>query len=135
MKYCPKCGAPCVEQAVYCTTCGVKLADFEVKLVESESPLPERSRVVSSKPAVRQTLEGQVHQTIIIQPSTATPAQLKNPWLATALSIIFPGLGQFYNGHPGKGILTLLSFWLIIPWVWSIFDAYSSATTINRRGW
>ncbi len=133
MKYCPKCGVPCVEQAVYCTRCGVKLAEFETKLVESESPPP--INISPSKPAVRQTLEGQVHQTIIIQPPATTPAQIKNPWLAAALSIIFPGLGQFYNGHPGKGILTLLSFWLIVPWVWSIFDAYSSATTINRRGW
>jgi len=29
----------------------------------------------------------------------------KSPWLAFGLSYIFPGMGQFYNGEVGKGLL------------------------------
>jgi hypothetical protein len=62
------------------------------------------------------------------------PHQVKNPGVAMLLSIVFPGGGQFYNGHVGKGILILCTFWLIIPWIYGIFDAYSSANRINRVG-
>jgi len=48
--------------------------------------------------------------------------------------VVFPGGGQFYNGEAGKGILVLFTFWLFIPYVWSLFDAYNSAQRINRTG-
>ena len=67
-------------------------------------------------------------------PAAFVPHEIKNPGLALCLSIIFPGGGQFYNGHIGKGILILLTFWLLIPWIYGIFDAYSSANRINRVG-
>jgi TM2 domain-containing membrane protein YozV len=63
------------------------------------------------------------------------PGMYKNPALALFLSIIFPGGGQFYNGHAGKGFLVLFTFWIFgITWVWSWFDAYGSAQRINRVG-
>lgn len=62
------------------------------------------------------------------------PHQIKNPGVAMLLSIVFPGGGQFYNGHAGKGILILCTCWLVIPWIWGIFDAYSCANRINRVG-
>jgi len=60
--------------------------------------------------------------------------EVKNPGLALVLSIIFPGGGQFYNGHAGKGILVFLTCWLFIPYIWSWFDAYNCAKRINRVG-
>ncbi|HET6170753.1 MAG TPA: TM2 domain-containing protein, partial [Terracidiphilus sp.] len=79
---------------------------------------------------------------IVIQNVQATqapvamhPAVYKNPGIALLLSFIFPGGGQFYNGHAGKGILVLLTFWILgITYVWSLFDAYLSAQRINRLG-
>jgi hypothetical protein len=62
------------------------------------------------------------------------PHQIKNPGIAMLLSIVIPGGGQFYNGHAGKGILILCTCWLVIPWIWGIFDAYSCANRINRVG-
>jgi TM2 domain-containing membrane protein YozV len=62
------------------------------------------------------------------------PHQVKNPGIAMLLSIIFPGGGQFYNGHAGKGILIMCTFWLVIPWIYGIFDAYACANRINRVG-
>lgn len=69
----------------------------------------------------------------------------KNPVLAAILSLIFPGLGQFYNGESGKGvsfvIVGLLGF-LTLPlggflivfflWIYSIVDAHSSAKRLNE---
>jgi TM2 domain-containing membrane protein YozV len=59
---------------------------------------------------------------------------IKNPGVALLLSLIFPGGGQFYNGHAGKGLIVLFTFWLVIPYIWSLFDAYSCAKRINRVG-
>jgi len=62
------------------------------------------------------------------------------PVLAGGLSLILPGLGQFYNGEFGKGVLLLFSttFLLIfnlffIVWIWSIIDAYMVAEYRNQQ--
>lgn len=61
------------------------------------------------------------------------------PVVAAALSLLFPGLGQFYNGEFGKGLLLIFStaflaffllFWVV--WVWSAIDAYMVAEYKNR---
>lgn len=68
----------------------------------------------------------------------------KNAALATILSLCFPGLGQFYVGQIGKGIMfiiiqvvsVILSFsivfafigipiWIVNP-IWSAIDAYKA---------
>jgi TM2 domain-containing membrane protein YozV len=68
-------------------------------------------------------------------PVAAHPGIYKNPGIAFALSLIFPGGGQFYNGHVGKGIFVLVTFWAFgITYIWSLFDAPLSAQRINRLG-
>lgn len=62
----------------------------------------------------------------------------KNPTLATVLSILVVGVGQFYNGDVKKGLVMLGGaivgglFTYGIAWmgiaVWSAFDAYQVAT-------
>ena len=62
------------------------------------------------------------------------------PILAGALSLLVPGLGQFYNGEIGKGVMLLFSclflwvfllFWIV--WIWSVIDAYMVAEQTNQR--
>ncbi len=62
------------------------------------------------------------------------------PVLAGALSLLLPGLGQFYNGEIGKGVLLLFStaflwifllFWIV--WIWSVIDAYMVAEYRNQQ--
>ena len=55
----------------------------------------------------------------------------KNVGIATALSLIIPGVGQMYIGKIGMGILILIFCWLIIPWLYGIYDAYKSANDYN----
>ncbi|WP_052959079.1 hypothetical protein [Methanoculleus sediminis] len=64
----------------------------------------------------------------------------KNPVFAAGLSLLFPGLGQVYNGETGRGILVLflvLAGLLVmfipgaIVWVFSIYDARATARRMN----
>lgn len=75
------------------------------------------------------------------------PKFYKNPSIATILSFFFMGLGQFYNGQIGKGVIfiilyiisVLLMFVLIgfittpILWIWGMVDANKSAKSINIK--
>lgn len=66
---------------------------------------------------------------------------MKDPRLAALMSLIFPGLGQMYNGQKLKGalfsVVHLINFLLIpfklgqattpIFWLYAVFDAYRVA--------
>ena len=85
---------------------------------------------------------------------TARPAaqvQLKSPGLAFLLSLLFPGMGQVYNGQPAKALgfffafasaiyavaeISPLPFALFIPFVYlyNIVDAWRTGVLINNRG-
>jgi hypothetical protein len=44
-------------------------------------------------------------------PGAAAPrAALKNPWVALALSVVLPGVGQVYNGQLAKAFVFFLGF-------------------------
>ncbi len=57
----------------------------------------------------------------------------KDPVFAAVLSAMLPGLGQFYNGDTRKGILVLLTFWLILPYFYGIRQAHTGAEEINKQ--
>lgn len=72
----------------------------------------------------------------------------KNSGMAAVLSFIWTGIGQVYNGQIGKGIamaliqliFVILSFavigipFMLVMWVWGIYDAYQTAERINSAG-
>ena len=43
-----------------------------------------------------------------LQESSPTPPTRK-PWLAFLMSLVFPGLGQVYNGHAARGLIWYLA--------------------------
>lgn len=57
----------------------------------------------------------------------------RDPLLATLLSVIFPGAGQVYNREFIKGLLVLMTSWLVLPYFLGILDAYLSAKRKNGR--
>jgi TM2 domain-containing membrane protein YozV len=71
----------------------------------------------------------------------------KAPWLAVILSVFCAGLGQLYNGQIVKGIFIVVAYMISailiavligivttpIIWLWSVADAYATATSINNR--
>lgn len=127
-KSCPYCGEQIWSEAIRCKYCQGSLTTI---------PASAPAGVAVQGP----TVQGGAQPTIVIQnvqtqqaQPAFVPGRYKNPMVALLLSIFFPGGGQFYNGHVGKGILVLCTFWFLLPWVWSIFDAYHCAHRINRVG-
>jgi len=71
----------------------------------------------------------------------------KNSGAAAVMSFLVPGLGQIYNGDIGKGLMMIIGmvvsivlfFFLIgfvtyfLIWLWSIYDAYNRAESINAK--
>jgi TM2 domain-containing membrane protein YozV len=104
MMYCKNCGAEIDEKAEICPKCGVR-----------------------------------------VKPAPVT-TEKKSSGIAAIASFFIPGLGQIYNGEIGKGIIfiicgiifALLMFVLIgfilypLFWIYSIYDAYTTAEKINR---
>ncbi|MCD4751229.1 MAG: hypothetical protein K8R59_17805 [Thermoanaerobaculales bacterium] len=64
----------------------------------------------------------------------APGAKRHRPGAALVLGLILPGSGQAYNGQPFKGVFFLLTFGLVLPWIWSLFDARSVANGIATAG-
>ena len=91
--------------------------------------------------------------TTVVAPAVVPPIPrpLKSPGAAMLLSLLMPGLGQFYNGHLSKAIFFFFAFtgtiYLVVesnplpfafflPFIFfsNMIDAYRSATLINARG-
>jgi TM2 domain-containing membrane protein YozV len=70
----------------------------------------------------------------------------KNPILALVLSLLFPGLGQLYNGQNRKGITLIIAYVVflilsliligiilaILIWLYGMYDAFTSAKALNN---
>lgn len=74
------------------------------------------------------------------QSSRIVPSTEKSVGVATILSVIYPGLGQVYNGDIKKGFFILVEFLLgfisfiipgIIVWLYSIYDSNKIAHEMN----
>ncbi len=55
----------------------------------------------------------------------------REPWKAALLSLLVPGGGQVYNGQLLKGVSIFLLCWLILPWLYGVYDAFVTAKRIN----
>lgn len=74
------------------------------------------------------------------------PKFYKNPTTATLLAALFMGLGQFYNGQIGKGVLFIILYGISVAamfvvvgffttpilWIIGMVDANKSAKKINK---
>lgn len=49
----------------------------------------------------------------------------KSRIVAIILTALIPGLGQMYAGDFGKGLLILCTCWLVLPYLYGIYDAFT----------
>jgi hypothetical protein len=100
-------------------------------------PLPPSALPMSHTPPPVSLGVHPVHVTMF-PPLQKRYAIGKNPSTAVILSILFVGLGQYYNGDRVKAILMLviallvglftLGIGAIAVWIWCWFDAYLVAS-------
>jgi TM2 domain-containing membrane protein YozV len=57
----------------------------------------------------------------------------KNIGLITLISLFIPGGAQIFLSQYLKGVLILLFSWLIIPWLYGIYDAYTTSNKYNKE--
>ena len=117
---CPNCGTELKYDGKFCPNCGANLESI------SSAPQTKAEAMVTRNQTVATTK--------------------KNPFVAAILSIIFPGIGQFYIGQNKKGgyfiaiaavsivlmVLFIGFIFYVLFWLWSIFDAYASAEKLNK---
>lgn len=123
IKTCPKCRQKSVNEN-YCPTCGYRLNQNVKTCSHCGSQIDANAQVCAS---------------------CGARVLHKSPIIALALSLIFPGLGQFYNTQNHKGITLFIAYivsWILsliligfvlalLIWVYGMYDAYSSANAIN----
>ena len=122
--FCAQCGAPNDDTAKFCQKCGSAIAGTAQAAVSGGDP-----RMRGASADVR-----------VAAPPAATG---KNPTVATILSVLIAGAGQFYNGDMKKGAVMLGGAillgagtaglgWLAIA-IWSAVDAYRVASGTAHR--
>ena len=115
------------KKSKFCTNCGFELnGDFKF--------CPECGHDLSRK--LNNTRPG----------SPSVGGEEKNMVLAVVLSVIFPGLGQFYLGLNNKGVLFLIGYIIsailvlliigallcLVIWIWALVDTIQSTNAINN---
>src|SRR4029450_4620773 len=119
--FCSNCGSANDSSAKFCEKCGAALSAAAAPAAEPD-----------------QRVRG--------QPAPAAPAASptgKSPGLALVLSLVIPGVGQFYNNDVKKGAVILagyiiglfLSYGVLsIPiWIWGMVDAYRVANGTMKK--
>ncbi len=116
------------------------------------APHPANLPVPYPQPYPAAPAHGQQHPAAYAHPAVMTVVlNRKEPVLAAVLSLLFPGVGQLYNGQTVAGILFLVAwfvnsiitvffFWLVVPvlvqigiQIWAVIDAVLGAQRANHR--
>lgn len=144
MVKCTVCNNDVDDNAEFCPNCGTKVEQMATaNEVENQTVASQNTKFCTN-------CGDQIDVNAVICPKCgvqiAGTTEEKNPILALILSIFFPGIGQFYNGQPKKGILLIIAAIIsvalfiimigavlyLIVWVYALYDAYTSAVSINN---
>ena len=145
MKKCPECKTLNDDGALYCSFCGYPLVEDEAGAI----PATPQNTPTGTPPAPEAPAEGGGGGRAggPTPPPASEPAaspQTKSVAAAVIASILFPGLGQTYNGYLLKGVLFYLGITLFsLPgypsilvagavYLYAIYDAYRASTRMNK---
>lgn len=135
-KTCPSCGTK-VTTEKFCPNCGSKIE--EKKPVQTQNAPQKYCRNCGNPidPKAEICPKCGVRQLTVAK---------KEPLFSLILSLIFPGLGQFYNNQAHKGIFLIigaivsivLTIFVIgvllymLVWLYGMYDAYSTTIALNN---
>lgn len=144
MVKCTVCNNDVDDNAEFCPNCGTKVEQMATaNEVENQTVASQNTKFCTN-------CGDQIDVNAVICPKCgvqiAGTTEEKSPILALILSIFFPGIGQFYNGQPKKGIILIIAAIIsvalfiimigavlyLIVWVYALYDAYTSAVSINN---
>ncbi|MEE1129756.1 MAG: zinc ribbon domain-containing protein [Methanobrevibacter sp.] len=174
MVICPDCGKD-VKDAKFCSNCGALLTKSEAEPIpdveEIDSTLDESSESIEQETIDVVPVESKkfkfctncgyelngefkfcpecgfdLSKKVNTAKTTVPVVQSeKNIVLAILLSVIFPGLGQFYLGLNHKGVLFLIAYIIsavlillligfllvLVVWIWALVDTIQSTNALN----
>lgn len=159
-KVCPSCRAEVSEGPHNCHNCGWDLtqpAPRETKALEAPQvapaprapaapdiifldPLPSGStQVVAPGPAVAKASHAEAAagpEAAKAGPPATPPSggRPHSPGVALLCALLIPGAGQAYNGRPIRGFFVLFLTPLILPWLLSLWGAWSTAGRMRAEG-
>jgi TM2 domain-containing membrane protein YozV len=116
----------------FCGHCGERLPPFGADLGYCAG-CASKYRSVIQPAASRSSEILRESRAMYSRMSAARAKSIRDPWLAAALALVFPGAGQIYNGHWIKALLVLVTSPLVIPWLIGIVDAFFSANRTNEQ--
>ena len=144
MVKCTVCNNDVDDNAEFCPNCGTKVEQMATaNKVENQTVASQNTKFCTN-------CGDQIDVNAVICPKCgvqiAGTTEEKSPILALILSVFFPGIGQFYNGQPKKGIIIIIAAIIsvalfiimigavlyLIVWVYALYDAYTSAVSINN---
>lgn len=133
--YCPDCGKPtgitvcpnCRQKSVnedYCSVCGYKINKNIKTCTNCGSKVDADAKICAY---------------------CGAGVANKSPVIALVLSLLFPGLGQFYNNQNRKAVILIAGYVVsvilcliligvipaIVIWIYGMYDAFVSAKAIN----
>lgn len=133
-KYCTECGEELKDSSKFCENCGVKTFNDAPITNEIEEDIYEIEKKEDKKIDERYNIEkAKIDSEITYEKSIG---------ISVVLALVFPPLGQFYNGQILKGIIFLfinlllgLISWALslIFWIYMIYDAYKTTKEINQN--
>ena len=130
-KYCSECGAEVPEESKFCPNCGFASgASGGAGNQQTSTPIMSGKTMDETDSIQIKEIAKDLDKN---QKVIYYEQRRKSVGIATVLSFLIAGAGQMYLGKIGKGILLLLFCWLIIPWLYSIYDAYNGAKEYNAQ--
>lgn len=141
VRFCPKCGVRVKDRSIVelpdlPPTARVPVAPGPTPPMPKSFPVVESPAALSPVPIVFDPPPPPPPPAPAPAPAAAAPKDVgwpHSPVVAT-LAAVLPGAGQTYNGQPFKALAFLLFSPLVLPWIWSFFDAHSVAARMKSEG-
>ena len=138
--HCPACRSANPPGDKFCKFCGSPLASPERRPEKPEPRLVTRhgddAARRDSRPnhdVGRSPLQPAVTSRTPL-PAAAGSAKSHRPAVALGAGLLIPGAGQAYNGQAIKGFFLFFASVLVVPWLYSLFDAFRTADRMAAEG-